>query len=82
MTKAKARPSKPVGEWNTMEIQLRGPRTTVKLNGVEITDYDGVTPVPEKVKTYEPDRGKRPDVGTSPSSTMAARVWSRTARSR
>jgi hypothetical protein len=63
MTKAKARPSKPVGEWNTMEIQLRGPRTTVKLNGVEITDYDGVTPVPEKVKTYEPDRGKRPDVG-------------------
>ena len=63
MTKAKARPSKPVGEWNTMEIQLRGPRTTVKLNGVEITDYDGVTPVPEKVKVYEPDRGKRPDVG-------------------
>lgn len=63
MTKAKARPSKPVGEWNTLEIQMRGPRTTVKLNGVEITDYDGVTPVPEKVKVYEPDRGRRPDTG-------------------
>ena len=63
MTKAKARPSKAVGEWNTLEIQMRGPRTTVKLNGVEITDYDGVTPVPEKVKVYEPDRGRRPDTG-------------------
>ena len=63
MTKAKARPSKPVGEWNTLEIQMRGPRTTVQLNGVEITDYDGVTPVPEKVKVYEPDRGRRPDTG-------------------
>jgi hypothetical protein len=63
MVKAKARPSKPVGEWNTMEIQMRGPRTTVKVNGVEVTDYDGVTPVPEKVKVYEPDRGKRPDTG-------------------
>ena len=63
MTKAKARPSKPVGEWNTLEIQMRGPRTTVKLNGVEVTDYDGVTPVPEKVKVYEPDRGRRPDTG-------------------
>jgi len=63
MTKAKARPSKAVGEWNTLEIQMRGPRTTVKLNGVEVTDYDGVTPVPEKVKVYEPDRGRRPDTG-------------------
>ena len=63
MTKAKARPSKPVGEWNTLEITLRGPRTTVKVNGVEVTDYDGVSPVPEKTKVYEPDRGRRPDMG-------------------
>ena len=26
MTKAKARPYKPIGEWNTMEIAMRGPR--------------------------------------------------------
>jgi hypothetical protein len=63
MTKAKARPYKPVGEWNTMEIAMRGPRTTVTLNGVLVTDYDGVSPVPEKVKPFEPDRGKRPDTG-------------------
>ena len=63
MTKAKARPSKAIGEWNTMEIAMRGPRTTVTVNGVVVTDYDGVTPVPEKVKQYEPDRGQRPDSG-------------------
>jgi hypothetical protein len=63
MVKAKARPSKPIGEWNTMEIAMRGPRTTVKVNGVVVTDYDGVSPAPEKAKTYEPDRGRRPDTG-------------------
>ncbi|MDE3166069.1 MAG: DUF1080 domain-containing protein [Acidobacteriota bacterium] len=63
MTKAKARPSKPIGEWNTLEITLRGLRTIVKLNGVLITDYDGVTPVPPKAKPYEPDRGPRPETG-------------------
>lgn len=63
MTKAKARPYKPVGEWNTLEIQMRGPRTTVKLNGTLVTDYDGVGPVPAKNGKYEPDRGPRPDEG-------------------
>jgi acetylornithine deacetylase/succinyl-diaminopimelate desuccinylase-like protein len=63
MTKAMARPYKPIGEWNTLEITLRGPRTIVKLNGVLVTDYDGVSPVPPKAKQYEPDRGPRPDTG-------------------
>jgi 3-keto-disaccharide hydrolase len=63
MTKAKARPYKPAGEWNTLEIQMRGPRTVVKLNGVVVTDYDGVAPVPPKKGQYEPDRGPRPDEG-------------------
>lgn len=63
MTQAKARPSKPAGEWNTMEITLDGLRTIVKLNGVLVTDYDGVSPVPEKKKSYEPDRGPRPESG-------------------
>src|SRR5579871_2963964 len=63
MTKAKARPYKPVGEWNTLEIQMKGPRTIVKLNGVVVTDYDGVAPVPAKKGKYEPDRGQRPDEG-------------------
>jgi acetylornithine deacetylase/succinyl-diaminopimelate desuccinylase-like protein len=63
MTKAMARPYKPIGEWNTLEITLRGPRTSVKLNGALVTDYDGVSPVPPKSKVYEPDRGPRPDSG-------------------
>jgi hypothetical protein len=63
MVKAKARPSKPIGEWNTMIIEMRGPRTKVTVNGVVVTDYDGVTPAPEKAKSYEPDRGPRPDMG-------------------
>jgi len=63
MTKAQARPYKPVGEWNTLEIELRGPRTVVRLNGVLVTDYDGVAPVPPKKGQYEPDRGPRPDQG-------------------
>lgn len=60
MTKALARPYKPAGEWNTMEITLDGLRTIVKLNGVLVTDYDGTSPVPEKKKSFEPDRGPRP----------------------
>jgi hypothetical protein len=63
MTQAKARPYKPVGEWNTLEIEMRGPRTVVKLNGVLVTDYDGVAPVPPKKGQYEPERGRRPDTG-------------------
>jgi hypothetical protein len=63
MTKAKARPYKPAGEWNTLEIEMRGPRTVVRLNGVTVTDYDGVAPVPPKNKKFEPDRGPRPDEG-------------------
>ena len=63
MTKAMARPYKPAGEWNTLEITLRGPRTIVKLNGKMVTDYDGVAPVPPKKGKYEPDRGPRPDAG-------------------
>jgi hypothetical protein len=63
MTQAKARPYKPAGEWNTLEIEMRGPRTIVRLNGVVVTDYDGVAPVPPKKGRFEPDRGPRPNEG-------------------
>ena len=63
MTQAKARPYKPAGEWNTLEITMQGLRTIVKLNGVLVTDYDGVAPVPPKKGRYEPDRGPRPETG-------------------
>jgi hypothetical protein len=63
MTKARARPSKPAGEWNTLDITLDGLRTIVHLNGVLVTDYDGVSPVPERTKSYEPERRPRPESG-------------------
>ncbi len=63
MTKARARPSRPAGEWNTMDITLDGLRTIVKLNGVLVTDYDGTSPVPERTKSYEPERRPRPECG-------------------
>ena len=63
MTKALARPYKPAGEWNTMEITMQRLRTIVKVNGVLVTDYDGVSAVPPKEKSYEPDRGPRPEMG-------------------
>lgn len=63
MTKALARPSKPAGEWNTMDIALRGLRTVVRVNGVRVTDYDGTSPVPPRTVPWEPDRGPRPEAG-------------------
>ncbi len=63
MTKALARPYTPAGEWNTMDITLNGARTIVKVNGVLVTDYDGVSPVPPKVQPWEPDRHPRPNEG-------------------
>lgn len=63
LTKAMARPSKPPGEWNTMEITINGPHTIVMLNGVKVSDYTEGQPVPERTKDYEPQRGRRPDSG-------------------
>ena len=63
MTRALARPPRPPGEWNTLDITLDGLRTTVRLNGVLVTDYDGVSPVPERTKPYEPERRPRPESG-------------------
>ncbi len=54
---------KPNGEWNTMDIQLRGQLTTVFLNGVKVNEFRGDQPVPERKQWYEPVRGPRPDAG-------------------
>lgn len=60
LTKALARPEKPAGEWNTLEITLAGPRTITVLNGVKVTDYREGDPVPPQAHDYEPKRGRRP----------------------
>lgn len=54
---------KPSGEWNTMEIVLKGQKTTVFLNGKKVNEFVGSQPVPERKMWYEPVRGPRPDFG-------------------
>lgn len=53
----------PAGEWNTMDITIDGLRTIVHVNGVLVTDYDGVSEVPPRKQSYEPERGPRPESG-------------------
>ena len=63
-TKALARPIKPIGEWNTMNITINGPHTIVYLNGVKVTDFtEGQTVPPKPVDSHDPDRGPRPNSG-------------------
>ena len=63
LSPALAAPQHAPGEWNTMEIELRGPRTVVRLNGVLVNDYTEGQPVPPRQHSYEPIRGPRPDTG-------------------
>jgi hypothetical protein len=60
-TKAQSMPQ--AREWNTMEITLDGDRTVVVVNGVTVTDFREGDAVPEKVKPYEPERGRRANEG-------------------
>ena len=51
------------GDWNTMDIVLKGPVTIVKLNGDTVNVFDPSQPVPPRKEWYEPVRGPRPDSG-------------------
>jgi hypothetical protein len=62
MSKARARPQKAPGEWNTMEITLRGDETIVKLNEILITDFHdrpAAADMPPRKEWYEGVRGPR-----------------------
>ncbi len=64
--KAAARPTKPAGEWNALEITLRGDRISTSLNGVRVADFDPADPVPElslRGGMGDPEPGPRPDAG-------------------
>jgi 3-keto-disaccharide hydrolase len=63
-TKALARPLKPLGEWNTMDITIDGPRTIVFLNDVKVTDFtEGQQVPPKREGSGDPERGPRPEMG-------------------
>lgn len=63
ISKSNSREQKAPGEWNTMEIELRGPVTSITVNGVKVNEYREGQPVPERKVWYEPVRGPRPDAG-------------------
>ncbi|MBI4874157.1 MAG: DUF1080 domain-containing protein [Acidobacteria bacterium] len=63
LSKVSRRAQKPAGEWNTMDILLRGQKTTVVLNGRTVNEFLGSQPVPERKEWFEPVRGPRPDFG-------------------
>ncbi|MCC6368476.1 MAG: DUF1080 domain-containing protein [Bryobacterales bacterium] len=63
LSKVTARNQKPVNEWNTMGIVLKGQLTTVLLNGKKINEFRGDQPVPPRKQWFEPVRGPRPDEG-------------------
>jgi hypothetical protein len=54
---------KPAGEWNTMEIELKGPKTIISLNGKVVNEFSEGQSVPERKAWYEPVRGPRPHKG-------------------
>ena len=63
MAPATAAPGK-VGEWNTLEITLKGPQIRVAVNGVQVLDFNPDTArIPPKKKSWEPERGPRPTQG-------------------
>lgn len=63
LSKVSKRAQKPAGEWNTMDIVLKGQETIVILNGEKINDFTGNQPVPPRKQWYEPIRGPRPETG-------------------
>ncbi|HVX12105.1 MAG TPA: DUF1080 domain-containing protein [Pirellulales bacterium] len=64
--KAAARPTKPAGEWNVLEVTLRGDRIRTSLNGVQVADFNPADPVPElspRGGMGDPEPGPRPKAG-------------------
>ncbi|AUD07276.1 3-keto-disaccharide hydrolase [Spirosoma pollinicola] len=63
LTKPLAKPGKPGPQWNTMDITLDGPRTTIFVNGIKVTDFREGDPVPPRKFDFEPYHGLRPNEG-------------------
>ncbi len=63
--KAAARPAKS-GEWNTLEVTLKGDKVSTSINGVAVAEFDPAGPVPPRKDTSahgDPERGPRPESG-------------------
>lgn len=62
-SKALAYPQFRPGEWNTMDITLRGSTTVVHVNGKKVTQFTEGDAHPLEKRWFEPDRGPRPESG-------------------
>ena len=62
---ARAQPAKP-GEWNTLEVTLKGNQISTAINGTPVTEFDSSDLKPEptvKTGNGDPGRGPRPEKG-------------------
>jgi Domain of Unknown Function (DUF1080) len=63
--KASAEPFKS-GEWNTLEVTLKGQSVVTKINGTLVTEFDASelkAESPDKTGEGDPARGPRPETG-------------------
>jgi hypothetical protein len=54
------------GDWNTMEITLRGNHVVTRINGTQVTEFDSSSlkpPSADKTGAGDPARGPRPESG-------------------
>jgi hypothetical protein len=63
LSPARSKPMNPPGQWNTMEVTLRGKYILVSINGTQVTEFDPGGAVPERKQQWEPERGPRPETG-------------------
>ena len=63
LSQAKEKVAAKTNDWTAMLITLDGKHTVVKVDGTVVTDFADGQSVPEKHKSYEPDRGPRPEFG-------------------
>ncbi len=66
----KVRADKPVGEWNTFEITMRGDRLTVVLNDITVIENAQLPGVPEKGKIALQHHGGMRNGEYSPASSL------------
>jgi hypothetical protein len=63
LSKGLADAQKAPGEWNMMDIAMRGQIVEVTLNETLVTRFDPAGPLPDRQFPYEPERGPRPETG-------------------
>ena len=63
LTQAPTGATKPTGEWNTLDITMRGIIIDVELNGTVMTHFDPEAELQERKADYEPERGPREEHG-------------------